>query len=299
MASRRMMSKEIIDTDLFLDMGVGSQNLYFHFLLRADDDGFVSSPKKLMRMLGISEDDFKVLIAKKFVIPFESGVCVIRHWKIHNYIQTDRYKKTQYSEEMALLKQDKSNVYKMDTECIQNVSKVDTQVRLGKVRLGKVRKEKINTPQTKVCETFILSDYLNSFDASDRVAMIIRWYFRKKGLDFPTKKAVQKEYARWIRDAKVLADYPEKKIIETQERVEAKFPLDWKLSTIVKYISETPTNQEILESFKKQAIAEVGLDRDWEARVRDKLNELWGLEYSTCRQDPRFAELIEKNPWLK
>ena len=159
--------------------------------------------------------------------------------------------------------------------------------------------QRLNTPQTKVCEKFILSDYLNSFDTFDRVAMIIRWYFRKKGLDFPTKKAVQKEYARWIRDAKVLADYPNEKIIETQERVEAKFPLDWKLSTIVKYISETPTNQEILERFKKQAIAEVGLDRDWEARVRDKLNELWGLEYSTCRQDPRMKALIEKNPWLK
>lgn len=137
MANRRMMSKDIIDTDMFLDMSFGSQNLYFHFLLRADDDGFISSPKKIMRMLGVAEDDFKVLIAKKFIIPFESGICVIKHWKVHNYIQNDRKKKTQYEEEKALLKENSNHVYSLDTECVQNVSKMETQVRLGKDRLGK------------------------------------------------------------------------------------------------------------------------------------------------------------------
>lgn len=136
MAKRRMMSKDIIDTDLFLDMSQGSQNLYFHFLLRADDDGFIASPKKIMRMLGIADDDFSVLIAKKFIIPFKSGVCVIKHWKIHNYIQKDRYTKTCHVEEMALLSENSENVYRMDTECIQNVEQ-SVSTGKSKVRLGK------------------------------------------------------------------------------------------------------------------------------------------------------------------
>lgn len=146
MANRRMFSLKIIDTDLFLDMPVSSQLLYFHLSMRADDDGFVSSPKKIIKMVNCSEDDFKVLRAKNFIIPFESGICVIRHWKIHNYIQSDRYNKTMYlAEKEALL--DVNGTYEInelkhvDTECIQDGYISDTQVRLGKVRLGKDRLE--------------------------------------------------------------------------------------------------------------------------------------------------------------
>lgn len=146
MANRRMFSMKIVDTDAFLDMPQSAQLLYFHLAMRADDDGFVASPKKIMRMLGSNDDDIKVLVSKKFVIPFESGVCVIKHWLIHNYIQTDRYQPTQWvKEKEQLLIDDKTKKYslnrgqsEMDTKCIQDVSKVDTQVRLGKVRLGKV-----------------------------------------------------------------------------------------------------------------------------------------------------------------
>ena len=129
MAERRMMAKSIIKSDQFLDMPATTQNLYFHMLLDADDDGFVNAPKSIMRIVGAKEDDMKLLIAKQFVIGFGNGVIVIKHWKIHNYIQSDRYKPSLQPEralldittnkEYALNTNDVSNIY---TECIQNGS---------------------------------------------------------------------------------------------------------------------------------------------------------------------------------
>lgn len=139
MAERRMFSKSIIDSDAFLDMPQSSQLLYFHLCMRADDDGFIDNPKSIMRNVGCKEDDMKVLIAKQFIFPFESGVVVIRHWLIHNYIQKDRYKETKYLSEKSTLSTDTNKAYiltenSLDTECIQPVSKMDTQV---SIELGK------------------------------------------------------------------------------------------------------------------------------------------------------------------
>ena len=144
MAERRMFAKTIIDSDAFLDMPLTTQSLYFHLSMRADDDGFINNPKKIQKMIGASDDDLKLLIAKSFLIPFESEIVVIKHWKIHNYIQSDRYKATVYTEEKERLKIKENKAYSlgempMYTECIQDVSKTDTQVRLGKDRLGKGR----------------------------------------------------------------------------------------------------------------------------------------------------------------
>lgn len=136
MAERRMFAKSIIDSDAFLDMPMSAQGLYFHLAMRADDDGFVNNPKKIMRMIGASEDDARILLGKRFLIAFDSGVVVIKHWRIHNYIQKDRYKETTYLEEKAQLEVKENNAYtlvsNMDTKCIQDVSELDTQVRLGK-----------------------------------------------------------------------------------------------------------------------------------------------------------------------
>lgn len=142
MAEKRMFSKTIIDSDAFLDMSLSTQALYFHLSMRADDDGFVNNPKKIQRMIGAGDDELKMLIAKKFIIPFESGICVIKHWRIHNYIQKDRYKETVYKEEKAhlILKDNKSYKY-VDEPCIQNVSNLETQIRLDKTRLDKNRLE--------------------------------------------------------------------------------------------------------------------------------------------------------------
>ena len=138
MAERRMFAKTIIDSDAFLDMSLSTQSLYFHLSMRADDDGFVNNPKKIQRMIGCGDDELKMLVTKKFIIPFESGICVIKHWKIHNYIQTDRYKETVYKEEKARLEIKDNKAYKyLDAACIQPVYKMETQDRLGKDRLGK------------------------------------------------------------------------------------------------------------------------------------------------------------------
>lgn len=136
MADRRMFSKTIIDSDTFLDMPLSAQALYFHLSMRADDDGFINNPKKIQRMIGASDDDCRLLIMKQLIIAFDSGVIVIKHWRLHNYIQKDRYKPTLYQNEKSTLELDESKVY---TKCIQDVSNMDTQVRLGKVRLGKVK----------------------------------------------------------------------------------------------------------------------------------------------------------------
>lgn len=111
MAERRMFAKTIIDSDAFLDMPLSAQSLYFHLSMRADDDGFINNPKKIQRMIGASDDDAKILVMKKFIIPFESGVVVIKHWKIHNYIRGDRKKETVYPEEMSLLETKGNGAY--------------------------------------------------------------------------------------------------------------------------------------------------------------------------------------------
>lgn len=142
MAERRMFAKTVIDSDSFLDMPMSTQALYFHLAMRADDDGFINNSKRIQRMIGASDDDFKVLIAKQFIIPFETGVIVIKHWKMHNYIQKDRYKPTIYETEKQALSLDKKGIYtRSDTECIQDVYSSDTQDRLGEDRLGEDRLE--------------------------------------------------------------------------------------------------------------------------------------------------------------
>ena len=140
MAQRRMFSRKITESDQFLDMPISAQVLYFHINMQADDDGFVGNVKTVKRMIGAGDDDLKLLIAKQFLIPFETGIVVIRDWKIHNYIQKDRYTETFYKHEKAMLETLENKQYQLtDTECIHDVSISDTQVRLGKVRLGKVR----------------------------------------------------------------------------------------------------------------------------------------------------------------
>jgi len=121
MAERRMFSKSIVDSDFFLDMPISAQNYYFHLGIRADDDGFVGNPKKIARMINAGDDDKRILLAKKFIIDFASGIIVVRHWRIHNCIQKDRYKPTLFQEEKTLLSLDKSNVYILDTESTQDV----------------------------------------------------------------------------------------------------------------------------------------------------------------------------------
>lgn len=138
MAEKRMFAKTIIDSDAFLDMPLSTQALYFHLSMRADDDGFINNPKKVQRMIGCSDDDLKILIAKNFIIPFESGIVVIKHWRIHNYIRSDRYKSTIYQNEMSMLTSEENKEYVLGIPSdIPSDNQMDTQYRLDENRLDK------------------------------------------------------------------------------------------------------------------------------------------------------------------
>ena len=149
MAQRRMFSQEIVCSEEFCDMPATSRELYFQLAIRADDDGFIQ-PKSIMKMLGASKNDLDVLMTLRFILPFESGVIVIKHWLIHNMIRSDRYKPTRFQEEKKrlYLKENKAYTDNPDngkpllaTSWQPNDNQPAPQVRLGKVRLGKVKKE--------------------------------------------------------------------------------------------------------------------------------------------------------------
>lgn len=131
MAQKRMFSLQVVDTDKFMDMSTSAQALYFHLGMHGDDDGFVASPRKIARAAGCNDDDMRLLAAKGFIIPFDSGVVVITDWKINNTLQNDRYKETIYREEKAQLQTGKSGKYllgsNLDPECIHNGSNMESQ----------------------------------------------------------------------------------------------------------------------------------------------------------------------------
>lgn len=177
MAQRRMFSKKITDTDSFMELPLSSQALYFHLNMHADDDGFISNAKTIVRMTGASTDDFKLLIAKQFIITFETGVIVIKDWRIHNYIRSDRYTKTVYSDEKGQLATDENGRYIKDKsevatngipDVIPDGYQMDTQVRLGKDRLelgkDRVNKKPSRKARKRVYQSgeieFELADYL-------------------------------------------------------------------------------------------------------------------------------------------
>ena len=219
MAERRMMSKSIIKSDTFLDMPATTQNLYFHMLLDADDDGFINAPKSIMRMIGAKEDDMKVLVAKQFVIPFESGVVVIKDWKIHNYIQNDRYKPSTLPERDLLnIQKDKTytlknDVSRMDTECIQTVS-------IGKDRIGKDRigKDSIDT----LC-------HVSHDDVDKSHIEIIEYLNVKTGSKFkPTTKPYIQAIRSRLKEGYTVDDF--KTVIDKKCR-------EWKGTKLEKYLT--------------------------------------------------------------
>lgn len=194
-----MFAKTIIDSDAFLDMPLSTQSLYFHLCMRADDEGFINNPKKIMRMIGCNDDDFKLLLAKSFVIVFETGVIVIKHWKIHNCIRKDRMKETVYQEERSLIDEKSNKAYTLDVsengnnkpskdndnhmstnsqpndnqmtdECQPNdgLGEVSIgKVSIGKSRLGEDRVEGLPAPEkSKQTEAQKIVDLFNSIVVS-------------------------------------------------------------------------------------------------------------------------------------
>lgn len=225
MAERRMMSKKIIDTDNFLDMPQSTQCLYFHLLLRADDDGFIQSPKSIMRITGCKDDDLKLLNAKGFVIDFETGVIVIRHWRIHNYVQSDRYSKSELPEAKQVELKNKvyevvqapikpDNTY-MDTKCIQNGYKMDTQIRIDKIR------EEENRIET-LC-------HVSHDDVDKSHYEIIEYLNQKTGSKFkPTTKPYVQAIRSRLKEGYTVDDF--KTVIDKKCR-------EWKGTKLEKYLT--------------------------------------------------------------
>lgn len=178
-----MFSKDIVENDVFLDMPQTTQNLYFHLCMNADDDGFVS-PKRIMRMIGAGDDDLKVLIVKRYILTFPSGVVVIKHWTVNNNVRKDRYNKTTFQEELSMLTKNNFGAYTEITKIPAIVEKLTTTQgelpmvvnqmatngmtngipRLGKVRLGKVSNKPSQPPKTVDDVQEIFDFYVKAFN---------------------------------------------------------------------------------------------------------------------------------------
>lgn len=143
-ANRRMFSLQIVDTDAFLEMPTSSQLLYFHLVMRADDEGFVGSPKRILKIIGVQDDDLKILIAKRFVLVFDSGIVVIKHWLIHNTIRMDRLRKTTYQKEKNELILTENKAY---TEALQPSGNQLATKCQRKISKDKISKDKLNSEQ--------------------------------------------------------------------------------------------------------------------------------------------------------
>ena len=236
MAQRRMFSKKIVETDFFMEMSPTAKLLYFYLNMSADDDGFVGNPKTIKLISGATDDDLKILIAKQFIIPFDSGVIVIKDWKIHNYIQKDRYNQTQYLDEKKQLLVEENGTY---TKCIQDVSSLDTQVRLGKSkdRLGKSNNTMSDKSDDVIPYSEIIS-YLNektgrSFRTTEAHKRFIkaRWNEDYKLDDF--KKVVYNKVADWT--GKTINGQPAEKYLQPSTLFGTKFD---------NYLNQTPMHQE-------------------------------------------------------
>lgn len=245
MSQRRMFTLQIVDTDAFLDMPATSQLLYFHLAMRADDDGFVDKPKKILREVGVNDDDMKVLLTKRFILAFESGIIVIKHWKMHNYIQSDRYHETKYLEEKSKLTTKENGAY---TECIQPVSKMDTEVRLGKVSLELGKANLVAPSATEVKKEFSFKSKMQEMRTSTRrAAQVIAIYWDYKGIEFDNYDQYQKGYKRELKAANLLTGYSNDRIEGMMVWLNQNADYNWTLETCHKLI-----DQPNLKSFKKQ-----------------------------------------------
>lgn len=209
MANKAIFSKTIIDTDAFIEMPATTQNLYFHLNMHADDDGFIGNPKRIGRMIGASDDDFKILIAKKFIIVFESGVIVIKHWRIHNTLSKMRYKETSYLDEKSQLLIKENNAYSLDEgkplddsrlvemgkrQVRRTVDEQETNLSKDKLSKDKTSKDKLSEdkPSKKKPAKADLNGMIDSFTENEELREALKAFLdMRKSI----KKPIQTEYA--------------------------------------------------------------------------------------------------------
>lgn len=184
MAKRRMFSQQITDSDSFMEMPLSAQALYFHLGMTADDDGFVNNPKRIQRVIGANEDDLKLLIAKKFIIAFESGVVVIKHWKINNAIRSDRYTPTVYTEEKALLNEKSNKAYTL------GIPNDNQRLPSGSRSTGKVSIDKDN----------VVYDFTEELSA-DEIHYLYATYENAHELIEQVQAEVNRKHTKIVKDA--------------------------------------------------------------------------------------------------
>lgn len=220
-----MFAKTIIDSDAFLDMPLSTQALYFHLSMRADDEGFINNPKRIQRTIGASDDDMKVLLAKNFIISFETGVIVIKHWKIHNYIRGDRLRKTAYKEERSMLEIKDNGAYTLNSElndfddmsvsCQSNVSIGKVSIgkdSIDKVSIGKdILSEKSDNNTTLSDDIKDIIDYLNLKNESNyrpnttKTRTLIKSRLKEGFTVDDFKTVIDKKVSQWKSDTKMSA----------------------------------------------------------------------------------------------
>lgn len=255
MAERRMFAKTIIDSDAFLDMPLSTQALYFHLSMRADDEGFINNPKKIQRMVGSSEDDLKLLTAKRFILAFDSGVIVIKHWKLHNYIRSDRFKPTMYLEEKSQLITKENKAYSVGmTVGIPEANHLDTQVRLGKDRLGKVSKDILSSSDERDDVPYKeIIDYLNlkankgykHTTPAHKKFIRARWREGFRIEDF--KKVVDNKCFDWLVPGKMINGTPSVNYLRPETVFGTKFE---------SYLNENNIKQDMTNNFEN-------IDSEW------------------------------------
>lgn len=268
MANKAIFSKTIIDTDAFLEMPATTQNLYFHLNMHADDDGFIGNPKRIGRMIGASDDDFKILIAKKFIIVFESGVIVIKHWRIHNTLSKMRYKETSYLDEKSQLLIKENNAYSLDEgkplddsrlvemgkrQVRRTVDEQETNLSKDKLSKDKTSKDKLSEdkPSKKKSAKADLNGMIDSFTGNEELKDALKAFLdMRKSI----KKPIQTEYAfkLALNKLKQLSDRDSDRIEIVNQSVEHNWQTFYALQNNYR------TNEvEIPEYMKKQEKGEI------------------------------------------
>lgn len=254
-----MFSPQIVGSDDFLDMSSSAQALYFHLGMYADDDGF-ASPKKIMRMANAAEDDLKILIAKKFVLPFENGVIVIKHWRMNNQVRLDRYHETQYSREKSVLYIRENGAYTFNPENAKPlmVASIETKSQpsgnqmatnckpsIGKVRLGKDSIVKVNT--VNILPTV---EQVSVEPSAPTPSDEAKDFFQNDGkqksmIDFLVSRGCQPEFAR-AELFKFISYWTEKTLSGKKERWQTQktFEIKRRLITWFDKSSKMPTKQQ-------------------------------------------------------
>ena len=233
-----MFSLQIVDSDAFLDMPQSTQLLYFHLSMRADDEGFVGNPKKIMRMIGTSEDDMKVLLAKRFLLSFQSGVVVIKHWLIHNTIRMDRFNPTTYEKEKKLLTTKENKAYtEVATNRQPDGNLLVTQVKLSKVNLSKVKKASSSKAE-ELAKPFNLQEEIKKLEESPRRELnIIAFLIEKRQVKLESSGQLRATIKRHIRAANQLKEFNNDQLLIAYNKVCLEYP-QWTLETLIKMLTK-------------------------------------------------------------